>query len=328
MKPHTFIVLAIACCGLLCSSGCRWKGWSGFVSPWQQQQDAPPILFSSIPPKEELIAALNASTNRVNSLQSQGASVSLAGIPSLPTELAFERPNKLRFRASSSLLGPLVDMGSNEEMLWFWTSQSNPPNVFFARHDRLAASSIRQQLAIDPNMFIEALGFVQLSPEFVVGEPVSADKNRLKLVVRQPTPAGDLTRTMFINAQHGYLMEQQIADAAGRPMLSAKLSQQRYYKVDSVTLPHRVELQMPGEGMRVQLDVPRYQINQPFGEAGATFAFPREQLGQYQMVDIADPNFVPPGQSPPAQYSSPGYSQPGIGQVPAADRYRGAGNGR
>ncbi|WP_425614285.1 hypothetical protein NA78x_004152 [Anatilimnocola sp. NA78] len=323
MKSQTLLLLAITTCGLLCSSGCRWKGWPGFVSPWQQQQDAGPVLFTSIPPKEELVAALNSSTARVNSLQSQGASVSLSGFRA-QTELAFERPNKLRFRANSSLLGPVVDMGSNEEMLWFWTSQSNPPNVFFARHDRLATSNIRQQLAIDPNMFIEALGFVQLSPENVVGEPVSADKNRLKFVYRQPTPAGDLNRTLYVHARHGYLMEQQIADSAGRPMLSAKLSQQRYYSLDSVTLPHHVELQMPGEGMKVNLDVPQYLVNQAFNEGNATFVFPREQLGQYQMVDIADPNFVPPGQAPPAQYSSPGYPQPDAPQVPTAQRYRGS----
>ena len=327
MKSNNLIILAITACALLSSSGCRWKGWPGFVSPWQQQQDSGPVLFTSIPPKEELVAALNASTARVNSLQSQGASVSLSGFRA-QTELAFERPSKLRFRANSSLLGPVVDMGSNEEMLWFWTSQSNPPNVFFARHDRLAQSNIRQQLAIDPNMFIEALGFVQLSPDNVISEPVSADKERLRFVCRQPTPGGDLTRTMYVHARHGYLMEQQIADATGRPMLSAKLSQQRYYSLDSVTLPHRVELQMPGEGMKVQLDVPQYLVNQAFNEGNATFAYPREQLGQYQMVDIADPNFVPPGQTPPSQYSSPGYPQPGGPQVPSAQNYRGAGNWR
>ena len=46
----------------MCAPGCRWNGWQGITSPWQQrQQDAPPVLFSSIPPKEELVAEMTAS---------------------------------------------------------------------------------------------------------------------------------------------------------------------------------------------------------------------------------------------------------------------------
>jgi hypothetical protein len=317
------VKLLLVCLTLGMAAGCKSTGWPGFISPWQQQQDSPPVLFSSIPPKEELVAALNAGSNRVQTLYTQGASVSLAGVPSIPTELAFERPGRFRFRASSALLGNLVDTGSNDEMLWFWTSQSSPPSVYFARHDRLASSPIRGRLALDPSMLVEALGFVQLAPEHVVGDPVSAEKNRLKMVVRQPTPAGELNRTLYIHSRHGYLQEQQISDAAGRPLLTARLSQQRYYSVDGVTLPHRIEIQMPDSGMRVQLDVPKFAVNQPFAEGESVFAFPQQQLGQYQLVDIADPNFVPPGQSAPAHYSSPGYPNPDLGHVPAAQRVRG-----
>ena len=82
-----------------------------------------------------------------------------------------------------------------------------------------------------------------------------------------------------------------------------------------MTLPQEIGLHVPsGENMRVQLHVPRYSINQPLPNGDATFAFPQEQLGQNRMVDIADPNFMPPGQQPPAQYSSPGYPQQNAAQ--------------
>jgi hypothetical protein len=261
---------------------------------------------------------------RVQRLQAQGATVSLAGVPSLGAEFALERPNKFRFRASSSLMGSLVDMGSNEELLWFWTSQANPPSVYFGRHDRLAMSPARRQLAIDPSMFVEALGLVEIAPEQVVGEPIEAGKERIQLVCRQRTAAGEIIRTLQIHHKHGYLMEQQIADAAGRPMLTARLAQHRHYKVDGVTLPHRIDLHVPDGDMRVQLDVQQYLVNQEFTTGASTFAFPQDQLGQYQLVDIADPNFVPPGETPPANYSSPGYASPGMNQ-PALPRYRGVG---
>lgn len=322
MKTYA-LPLLIVCSLLAMSAGCKSTHLS-FLNPWQQrQQDAPPILFSSLPPKEELVAALNMNSARVQRLQTQGASVSIAGYPSVGAEIALERPNRLRFRASSSLAGSLVDMGSNEEMLWFWTSQASPPSVYFARHDRLANSPARRQLAIDPAMFVEALGLVEVAPEQVLGEPIAAGKDRIQVVCRQQTPAGEMIRTLQIHNQHGYLMEQQIADSAGHPMLTARLSQHRHYKMDGVTLPHQIDLHVPGSEMRVKLDVTRYAVNQDFTTGAATFAFPQDQLGQHQLVDIADPNFVPPGTTPTA-YSSPGYAQPGA-PPPAMPRYRGAG---
>lgn len=327
MKFQT-LRLAIVCLVAVSCAGCKWN--KNFLNPWQQRaESAPPVLFSSIPPKEELIAALSVSSQRVRTLQSQNATVSVAGLPSVGTDIALERPGKFRFKASASFLGSLVDMGSNEEMLWFWTSQTQPANVYFARHDRLATSPIRQRLAIDPGMFVEALGFVELSPEQVVGEPVAAGKDRIQLVCRQITPGGEFRRTLWIHSKFGYLVEQQIADPSGQTMVSAKLSEQRHYAVDGVTLPHKIDLHVPGAEIRLQLNVPNYLVNQAFTTGASTFAFPQEQLAQYPMIDIADPNFIPPGSAPPAQYSSPGtpppsyptgYAPPGYpnGSYPAA----------
>ncbi|WP_254507953.1 hypothetical protein [Anatilimnocola floriformis] len=303
---RTFIIIALLTAAV--APGCR--SWPGFNSPWAAKPDAPPVLFSAIPAKEELIAALNVPYSKVQALQTQGATISVSGIPNIGADISLQQPGRFRFKASSSFMGQLVDMGSNDEMLWFWTSQGSPPDVFFARHDRLAMSPLRQRLAIDPSMITEAFGLLDLKPEQVIGEPTTAGKDRLQLVCRQHTPGGDLTRTLLIHNKQGYLLEQRITDAAGRPVVNARLSQQRHYQLDGVTLPHEIDLHIPSGDMRVTLRVPRYGINQPFPNGEATFAFPREQLAQHRMVDIADPNFLPPGQQPPAQYSSPGYPPP------------------
>lgn len=326
---RSLLILMLATLPFGSAVGC--KSWPGFHSPWaQRQQDAPPVLFSTIPAKEELIAAVGIPNSKIQSLQTQGATVSVAGIPNIASDISLQRPGRFRFKASSSFMGQLVDIGSNDEMLWFWTSQGSPPDVYFARHDRLAASNIRQRLAVDPNMIIEALGLVEISPDQVIGEPVAAGKDRLQIVCRQQTPGGELTRTLLVHNKHGYLMEQRITDASGRAVVNSRLTEQRHYALDGVTLPHQIDLHIPSGDMRVQLNVQRYTLNQPFPNGDVTFAFPRDQLGQHQMVDIADPNFVPPGQAPPAQYSSPGtnpgYPQPGMtpraSQTPAQP-YRG-----
>ena len=253
--------------------------------------------------------------SKIQSLQTQGATVSISGVPNIATDISLQRPGRFRFKASSSFLGQLVDMGSNDEMLWFWTSQGSPPDVY-SRHDRLAQSPIRQRLAVDPSMIIEAFGLLDLKPEQVVGEPTAAGKDRIQLVCRQMTAAGECTRTLLVHQKHGYLLEQRLTDAAGRPLLNARLSKQQHYALDGVTLPQEIDLHVPsGENMRVQLHVPRYSINQPLPNGDATFTFPQEQLAQHRMIDIADPNFMPPGQQPPARCSSPVIRRPLVSLV-------------
>ena len=47
--------------------------------------------------------------------------------------------------------------------------------------------------------------------------------------------------------------------------------------------------------LKLQLDVDRWSINQPLADGAATFELPRMQLSSHAFVDMADPNFVPPG---------------------------------
>ena len=68
----------------------------------------------------------------------------------------------------------------------------------------------------------------------------------------------------------------------------------------------RIEVQMPQGLLRLQLDVDRWAINQPLTEgAGALRAAARRSSGNYPFVDLADPNFVPPGQSVPVAQPGP-----------------------
>jgi hypothetical protein len=86
-----------------------------------------------------------------------------------------------------------------------------------------------------------------------------------------------------------------------------------------VSLPKRIEVQVPQGQLRFQLDVAQWQINQPPTDGQNQYELPRTQLGNYRFVDLADPNFVPPGGSVPAD-ALPRTSQV---QPELHDRYRG-----
>src|SRR5205085_9317200 len=143
--------------------------------------DPPPIAFSALPSPTEAIAAVNANTHRVQSLQTQGASISIPGAPSVGADIAVERPRRLRLRAKTQLTGPELDLGSNEELFWLWAARMPDSSVFFARHDQFMTSKARQMLAVEPAWLIEALGLVEIDPGSVIEGPFAAGDNRVQL---------------------------------------------------------------------------------------------------------------------------------------------------
>lgn len=102
-------------CGLLLvvalssSTGCHLM--PNVKMPWAPQA---PVVFTAPPTADDIVRAVNSNSAPVRQLATDSASVSAAGFPPLRADLAFERPRNFRMRAS--LLGPELDVGSNDDL--------------------------------------------------------------------------------------------------------------------------------------------------------------------------------------------------------------------
>lgn len=277
------LVLLLAAAG-----GCRSHAWL------RRSGDAPPTLFSALPSGAEVAAAVNAHTARVQTLQSRGAKLSVPGAPSISAEVALARPRKLRVTAGTQLGGPELDLGSNDELFWLWVARMPQPALFFARHEQFAVSPARKLLAIEPLWLIEALGLIELDPDAILEGPLLAGRDRIELRLRQTSPQGTVTRLVRLHARYGWVLEQHVLEEGGRILASAVTSGHQFHAVDGVALPHRVEVQVPSSGLRWQLDIDRWAINQPLADREQLFALPTQTLGRYPLVDLADPQAVLP----------------------------------
>lgn len=278
------------------SGGCRTPGWLRRTGA-----DVPPIAFSALPTAAEAVAAVNANTARITTLQSQGATISIPGAPSVSAEIAIERPRRLRLKARTQLTGPELDMGSNDELFWLWAARMPDASVFFARHDQFATSRARQMLAVEPGWIVEALGVVEIDPSTVIEGPVLAGGERIQLKTTVPTGTEQFTRLLVLHHRYGWVLEQHLFDPRGQLLATARNSGHEFHPIDGVSLPRRIEVQVPQGFLKLQLDVDRWSINQALIEGTATFQLPRDQLSNRAFVDIADPTFVPPIGMGPAQ---------------------------
>ena len=116
------------------------------------------------PTIEQVIQAVNQNNSRIQSFMTNQATLSVPGLPTLRASVAFERPWRLRLRGDTGLTGPEIDLGSNDELFWFWVRRNQPPAIFFCRHDQFAACPARQMIPIEPKWLIEALGVAELDP--------------------------------------------------------------------------------------------------------------------------------------------------------------------
>ena len=278
-----------------------------------------PAAFAAPPTLAELIYAVNANTGRVQSLQTDSASLSTPGYPSLRATIAMERPRRFRLRGNFLGLGPELDVGSNDEIVWFWAKSNPEPAVYYARHEQLAAAAMQQLVPLDPAWLMDAFGLVQIEPGGQHEGPVTRPDGALEirsLVGR----SGEYVRTLVIDSKYGWIVQQSVTDRAGQLVVSAKAGEYRYDPVVGVSLPHRVEVQVPRAQLSFVVDVSQYSVNQLAGDPQQLWSLP--QMEGYSLTNLAETPFTSqqapgsPAQTIPIQPTG----TPHLGYRP---RYRG-----
>lgn len=317
--------------------GCR------LLPSWMNRQpvELPPEAFTEPPTLDDVIYVVNSNTERVRQLQTESATLQLIDaqyrIPPLKANIAYEQPRNFRLQAQlSQFTGRELDLGSNHDLFWLWIKRGEP-HVYYARHDEFASSPARDLIPIEPYRLADALGLVRLDANERHSEPTQRD-NLLEIRSQIPSPRGNMTRVLVIDATYGWMVEQHYYDANGQLLLSARAAEHRYYPENAVSMPHHVEVRLlPGQPTQLafELDVGRYLFNRLTGPQAERWSLP--QIEGSPAVDIADPQFRPPVAAMPydsaggrASYGMAPYGTSPGGAIPPspASRYGVAGPGQ
>ena len=253
-----------------------------------------PAAFVAPPTLDEIIYAVNANTSRVQQLHSDSAWLSLPGLPSLRSSVSLER--ELRFRLKSkSIAGQELDIGSNDDLFWFWAKRNPEPVVYFASHREFAESPTRGMFPVDPHWLIEAIGLVQLEPGGMHEGPISRGDGRVEIRTHLVRATGPVTRVLVIDERYGWILEQHLLDSTGRAIASSRTSGHRYYATAAVALPHRIEIEMPDAQLSLTIEVNEYAVNSLYGSP--TQLWDKPPFEGYTPVNVAVQQFTPPAGS-------------------------------
>lgn len=269
----------------------------------------PPVVFQAQPTMEQLMAQVNLNTERVQSLESTGATLGLQGFPSIRAQIYMMPPTKFRMIGETALTGQLLDLGSNEQEFWVWGRGFDSPGLMYARHDEFQYSPVKTMLPVEPSWVAQAMGLAHFDPGDNHQGPYQTANGNYEIRTTLSSSAGPITKVTIIDRQYGYVVEQHLYDAAGQPVASALASNFRYDPSFSVTLPYTVDIRLPKSGADFTIQIIGYRINQ-LTEGTGTFAKPqRPDVPQINLASgagmpMAAGQPLPSGQPlPGGQYS-------------------------
>ncbi len=231
----------------------------GAGCPQMVRPPMPPVLQSS-PSLEEVMQVVNGNSRRIHSFSTNRATISVPGVPTLRANLAMQRPLRFRLRAET-WMGPELDMGSNEELFWFWVRQSPKPGVYYCRHGEFAGSRAGQMLPFSPQQLIEAMGLMELDPALVHRGPFTRPDGRLEIHTIVETATGVHKKVTIIDQDYGWVLAQHLYDSHNTLLLSVNAQDHRQDPLSGLVMPKRVEIYCPQNQFRMTVDLGNVEIN-------------------------------------------------------------------
>ena len=276
-----------------------------------QRPTLPPVLPAT-PSLEQVVQVVNSNSGQIHSFSTDQAVLSVEGMPSLRTSVAFERPRRLRLRAGLGFGGTELDVGSNDELFWMWIKRQPP--LYYCRHDQFATSPARRMLPIEPGWLIEAMGITEL-------DPASLDRNlrvlpggRLEIATTRQTVDGPARKLTMVDGSTGAVLEQSVFDTRGLLVARATASRHRRDPLTGRIMPRVVEIECPRAQFSIRLDLGNVAINRPLENPGELWAMPA--LADCPMVDLGNPNFQLPPIAPPPP-AAPATARPTFSRLPS-----------
>lgn len=237
----------------------------------------------------EIFQVVNANVGKIDSFTTTNATLSGDGLFNLKGEIAFKRPGLFRLRGSHSMTGAEIDIGRNNEVSWMWVGKSEPKAIYYVRNDQYGACRFAQDLPIDPNWMIDAMGFGELNPNLNYEGPSPIDNTHVELRLKEQTAAGTKrTRVIVINRVRGLPASQRIYDQYDSLSVESRVTS---YFTDSAgfTYPQAVEIRCPkendGKGMNVHINFGTPVLNQLDGANSHLWMMP--QYPGYPPRDMA-----------------------------------------
>lgn len=277
-----------------CVSGCVWN------TPWLRRE--PETRLPTNLTKTELVAHLNDNIRRVGSWRSTNVRILAKGpgVLSIPLsgKIAVENPRNFRLTVES-FVGREADFGSNSDRLWIWMRLGNVKEIVTCRHDQIDRLQNRLPIPFQPDWMMEALGIVPIDETGMTMLPPDPQTGLIRLVSMQSVPGRrPVQRIILVDPSNGRIVAHSLLDELGNMIARAELDDYKYDTQSGASLPHRIKLDWPENGVKLTLWFDQIEVN-PSRFSQQTWRMPSD-LPVYD-VGNQRPNLVRAESEPPGR---------------------------
>jgi len=215
---------------------------------------------------DDVINAVNNNNAKKKRFVANDARINIEGVPvSLNGNIAYEYPRKLRVVGGTILTSKEFDVGSNDELFWFWAKQDQRNAIYFCRHDQYESSPVRDSFPADPNWLIESMGVTVFQPSPYEQHQLidRTPEGHWKIASTRQTPAGVYTKYTTVDGKNACVLMQELFNPAGKLVTSAASRNHALDTTTGITYPETVDMfiSMQGQQMAMRLSMGRVQFN-------------------------------------------------------------------
>ena len=244
-----------------------------------------PEVIKANPTLDEVISAVNANSAKVNALTSEDGTLGVSSSPwTARCRLAFRRDTNFRLVGNLNMVGPVVDVGSDGDIFWFWFKNQEPNQISYCKLTEYAQSKMRDQIPVDPAWFPESLGIMKIDPADVVEGPVVDRDNTVKLVLKRTRPEGDYFEYLYLESKTAAVKRLDVRSPVTDEILSVTYDD---YQIDpdyKVVLPKKVTISRSLVNDRLFIDLGTLRVNP--SELALAFSPPDPNELGAPLVDI------------------------------------------
>ncbi len=256
-----------------------------------------PEVMNANPSLDEVVNAVNNNSAKVNSLSSDDGTLGLSSSPwTAKCRMAFQRDSSIRLVGNLNMVGPVVDVGSDGNIFWFWFKNQEPNQISYCKLSEYANSSMRDQIPVDPVWFPESLGVMKIDKADVVEGPVVSRDNTVKLVLKRTRPEGDYIESLYLESKTAAVRRIDIQNPVSGEILTVKCTDSQVDPEYKVVLPKKIAIYRSSADVTLFIDLGTLRVNS--GDLPLAFSPPDLHELDVPLVDIgpnaADKNAVSP----------------------------------
>jgi hypothetical protein len=172
-------------------------------------------------------------------------------------ELAFEKNKKFRLQVWHRLTGKEVDVGSNDEVFWFWSKRMDPPALHYARHEDLKKAMLKTPL--NPAWMMESLNVGQIDAANI---QVGDFKGRWAVLRPRTSASGEPVTVMtLIDPQKVVIVGRYLYNQQGKMVVSTETQDWYQDPGTQAMIPRNLLIIWYEEGVVMEWNFHNPQVN-------------------------------------------------------------------